>query len=164
MQAQYKVSVTWLRSINSSQRRVSIFHLNHVAKFKWWLSLHGSGTSNKTRKLYLHFIAKVKCSRVNDFGITLSENHFKCAMGGNSSIAFDLQCGGEEEVLGNISYLWIVIQALELYNAHAMSTSIIGCFKWPNFCVWATSAVDTVSVCLSLSKHTWEKLMMDPSI
>lgn len=73
----------------------------------------------------LQFIAKAKCSRVNDFGITLSENHFKCAMGSNSSISFDLQCGGEEEGLENISYHGIVIPALELYNALAMSTSII---------------------------------------
>lgn len=73
----------------------------------------------------LQFIAKAKCSRANDFGITLSENHFKCAMGSNSSISFDLQCGGEEGGLGNISYHGIVIPALELYNAHVMSTSII---------------------------------------
>lgn len=73
----------------------------------------------------LQFIAKAKCSWVNDFSITLSENHFKCAMGSNSSVSFDLQCRGEEEGLGNISYHGIVIPALELYNAHAMSTSII---------------------------------------
>lgn len=81
----------------------------------------------------LQFIAKAKCSRANDFGITLSENHFKCAMGSNSSISFDLQCGGEEGGLGNISYHGIVIPALELYNAHAMSTSIIEWSKWPIF-------------------------------
>lgn len=81
----------------------------------------------------LQFIAKAKCSRANDFGITLSENHFKCAMGSNSSISFDLQCGGEEGGLGNISYHGIVIPALELYNAHAMSTSIIEHSKWPIF-------------------------------
>lgn len=73
----------------------------------------------------LQFIAKAKYSLVNDFGITLSENHFKCAMGSNSSVSFDLQCGGEEEGLGNISYYGIVIPALELYNVHALSTSII---------------------------------------
>lgn len=90
-------------------------------------SQHGSGTSNKIRKnpTCLQFIAKAECSRVNDFGITLSEKHFKCAMGSNSSISFDLHCRGEEEGLANISYHGIVIPALELYNASAMSTSII---------------------------------------
>lgn len=73
----------------------------------------------------LQFIAKAKCNRVNDFGITLSENHFKCGIESNSSISFDLQCGGEEEGLENILYHGIVIPALELYNAYAVSTAII---------------------------------------
>lgn len=47
-----------------------------------------------------HVDENPECSQVNYFGITLSENHFKCAMG---STAFELQCRGEEEGLGNIS-------------------------------------------------------------
>lgn len=165
MQAKRKLSVTWLSIIHLSKRHLSVFHWSCMAKKVKWLSAWLRHIKQNKETTSLQFIAKAKCSWANDFGITLSENHFKCAMGSNSSISFDLQCWGEEGGLGNISHHGIVILALELYNAHAMSTSIIEGSKWPNFffCGRATSAVVAASESLTLSKSVSGKSMMEPS-
>lgn len=118
---------------NLSQRHVSVFHLSCLAKIQMTLSTCFGHIKQNRKTQSLHFIAEAKCRRVNDFGITLWENHFECGTGSNSSISFDLRCGGEEDGLGNISYHGIVIPASRRYNAHAMSTSIIEWFHWPNF-------------------------------
>lgn len=71
---------------------MSVFHLSHMARFETMtLSAWLRHIKQNKKTTSLQFIAKAKCSWVNDFGITLSENHFKCAMGSNSSISFDLQ-------------------------------------------------------------------------
>lgn len=123
----------WLGVINISQRQMPVFHLSHMARFEMMtLSLSAWLRHIKQNKktTSLQFIAKAKCSCVNDFGITLSENHLKCAMGSNSSIFFDLQRGGEEEGLGHISYHGICDPCIR-----TIQCTVTEWLKYSDFCV-----------------------------